>query len=49
MAEEEKKPEPKVGAGKGKPEKYITVIINGKERKISVQSQYILDMLTIDD
>ena len=48
MAEEEKK-EPKVGAGKGKPEKYITVIINGKEKKISVQSQYILDMLTIND
>lgn len=48
MAEEEKKSEPKI-VGKGKPEKYITVIINGKERKISVQSQYILDMLTIED
>lgn len=48
MPEEEKKPEPKT-AGKGKPEKYITVLINGKEKKISVQSQYILDMLTIED
>lgn len=34
---------------KKKEEKYITIIVNGKEKKISVQSQYILDMLTVDD
>lgn len=32
-----------------KKDKKITIIINGKERKISQQSQYILDMLTLDD
>lgn len=32
-----------------KPDKKITIIINGKEKKISQQSQYIIDMLTLDD
>jgi len=41
MAEEK----PKVG----KPEKFITIVINGKEKKIRAQSQYILNMLIVED
>lgn len=29
--------------------KHDVIVINGKERKISKQSQYILDMLILDD
>jgi hypothetical protein len=32
-----------------KKDKTVTIIVNGKEKKISQQSQYILDMLTFDD
>lgn len=45
----EEKEEKKEKPTKGKPEKFITVIINGKPRKISAQSQYILDMLTVEE
>lgn len=44
----EETPSNKKFTGKTK-EKFITIIVNGKEKRISKQSQYILDMLTIDD
>lgn len=48
MGEETPK-EPKPVAARNKKEKFIIIVVNGKEKKISPQSQYILDMLTIDD